>query len=347
MSKYLNIVNPSSPCEDFPPEDQLACKFPFPLDPFQKHAVKAIHKGQNVLVTAKTGSGKTMVGEYLIHHCLKLGKRVFYTTPIKSLSNQKFHDLKQMFPSVGIMTGDIKYRPDAQIVIMTTEILRNLLYKEGTQTQSLGLTAQISLENLGGVVFDEVHYINDRERGKVWEETMILLNPKIQLVLLSATIDKPELFAGWLGDLKQVPIHLISTSYRIVPLEHAVFIGQQPQLLMDNTEVFRADAYKRYLDWRQQKRKEKESKERQVADRRAGGRMQSSKEEECPRSTTNSMNVSNISKRSLSCPASSLCFPAKAARASLIWWKVASLIVVMLQLSVTSGTSISTNTKIY
>jgi superfamily II RNA helicase len=271
MSNYLTIVNPSSPCEDFPPEDQLACTFPFPLDPFQKHAVKAIHQGHNVLVTAKTGSGKTLVGEYLIHHCLKRGKRVFYTTPIKSLSNQKFHDLKQMFPSVGIMTGDIKYRPDAQILIMTTEILRNLLYKEGTQTQSLGLTAQISLDNLGGVVFDEVHYINDRERGKVWEETMILLNPSIQQVLLSATIDKPELFASWLGDLKQKPIYLISTSYRIVPLEHAVFLGPQPQLLMDAKEDFRADAYKRYLDWREQKRKDKDTKEKQVAARRAGG----------------------------------------------------------------------------
>jgi superfamily II RNA helicase len=271
MSSYLTIVNPSAPCEDFPAEDQLACPFPFPLDPFQKHAVKAIHNGHNVLVTAKTGSGKTLVGEYLIHHCLKKGQRVFYTTPIKSLSNQKFHDLKQMFPSVGIMTGDIKYRPDAQVLIMTTEILRNLLYKQGTQTASVGITAQISLEGLGGVVFDEVHYINDRERGKVWEETMILLDPKVQQVLLSATIDKPELFASWLGDLKQVPIHLISTNYRIVPLEHAVFIGNQPQLLMDNKEVFYADAYKRYLDWRQQKRKDKEVKEKQVADRKASG----------------------------------------------------------------------------
>jgi superfamily II RNA helicase len=271
MSSYLTIVNPSTPCEGFPIEDQLACPFPFPLDPFQKHAVKAIHNGHNVLVTAKTGSGKTLVGEYLIHHCLKKGQRVFYTTPIKSLSNQKFHDLKQMFPSVGIMTGDIKYRPDAQIVIMTTEILRNLLYKQGTQTARVGITAQMSLENLGGVVFDEVHYINDRERGKVWEETMILLDPKVQQVLLSATIDKPELFASWLGDLKQVPIYLISTSYRIVPLEHAVFLGKQPQLLMDNKEVFYADSYKCYLDWRQQKRKDKEVKEKQVRDRKASG----------------------------------------------------------------------------
>lgn len=271
MSQYLTIVNPSAPCEDFPSAEQLACTFPFPLDPFQQHAVKAIHKGENVLVTAKTGSGKTMVGEYLIHHCLKQGKRVFYTTPIKSLSNQKFHDLKQMFPSVGIMTGDIKYRPDAQILVMTTEILRNLLYKQGTATASLGLTAQISLENLGGVVFDEVHYINDRERGKVWEETMILLDPTIQLVLLSATIDKPELFAAWLGDLKQVRIHLISTSYRIVPLQHAIFVGNEVKVLMDNKEIFYADSYKQYLDWRQQKRKDKETKEKQVAARKASG----------------------------------------------------------------------------
>ncbi len=271
MSQYLTTIDPSAPCEDFPNQDQLACPFPFPLDPFQKHAVKAIHNGHNVLVTAKTGSGKTMVGEYLVHHCLKQGKRVFYTTPIKSLSNQKFHDLNRMFPSVGLLTGDIKYKPDAQVLIMTTEILRNLLYKEGTTTQSLGLTAQISLEGLGGVVFDEVHYINDRERGKVWEETMILLPPSVQMVLLSATIDRPDLFASWLGDLKQIPIALISTSYRIVPLEHAVFLGSQPQVVMDNKEIFYADAYKRYLDWREQKRKDKDSKEKQVAARKASG----------------------------------------------------------------------------
>jgi len=271
MSAYLNPIDPSAPCEDFPPAEELACPFPFPLDPFQQHAVKAIHNGHNVLVTAKTGSGKTLVGEYLVHHCLKQGKRVFYTTPIKSLSNQKFHDLNRMFPSVGLLTGDIKYKPDAQVLIMTTEILRNLLYKEGTTTQSLGLTAQISLEGLGGVVFDEVHYINDRERGKVWEETMILLPPSVQMVLLSATIDRPDLFASWLGDLKQIPIALISTSYRIVPLEHAVFLGSQPQIVMDNKEIFYADAYKRYLDWREQKRKDKDVKERHVAARKAGG----------------------------------------------------------------------------
>jgi superfamily II RNA helicase len=283
-SPYLKVIEPNQPCDDLPMGD-LATTFPFPLDPFQKHAIKAIHEGHNVLVTAKTGSGKTMVGEYLIHHCLKKGQRVFYTTPIKSLSNQKFHDLKQIFPSVGIMTGDIKYRPDAQVLIMTTEILRNLLYKDGSVTQNIGLTGQITLEGLGGVVFDEVHYINDRERGKVWEETMILLKPEIQQVLLSATIDHPELFASWLADLKQKEVHLLSTSYRIVPLSHHVLIGcgsgtqplrgpganLQPQLLMDNKEVFYEEAYKRWLDWRSAKGKEKDDKKRMVDNRRAGG----------------------------------------------------------------------------
>lgn len=269
-SEYLKIIDPAKACDDFP-ADQLACPFPFPLDPFQKHAIKAIHEGHNVLVTAKTGSGKTMVGEYLIHHCLRKGQRVFYTTPIKSLSNQKFHDLKQIFPSVGIMTGDIKYRPDADVLIMTTEILRNLLYKEGAVTQNLGLTGQISLEGLGGVVFDEVHYINDRERGKVWEETMILLKPEIQQVLLSATIDRPELFASWLADLKQKPVYLLSTSYRIVPLAHHVFIGNESHVIMDNKEIFYDGAYKKWLDWRISKGKDAEAKKKLVENRKAGG----------------------------------------------------------------------------
>lgn len=270
MNSYLNIIDPASACPEFDTL-QLPREYPYPLDPFQKHAVCAIQRNANVLVTAKTGSGKTMVGEHLIAKVLAEGKRVFYTTPIKSLSNQKFHDLKQMYPSVGILTGDIKYRPDAQIIIMTTEILRNLLYKENTPTRSLGSTALISMDNLGGVVFDECHYINDRERGKVWEETLILLPPSVQLVLLSATIDKPELFAGWLGALKQVPIYLISTSYRIVPLKHHVMLGEQPQLLMDNKEIFYADAYTRWLQWRDGKRRDARTHQNAVAARRVGG----------------------------------------------------------------------------
>ena len=267
-SPYFVKIDPTSACPEFDTL-KLPAEYPYPLDPFQKHAVCAIEKGHNVLVTAKTGSGKTMVGEHLIAHMLAKGKRVFYTTPIKSLSNQKFYDLKQMFPSVGILTGDIKYRPDAQVLIMTTEILRNLLYKDNTATKGLGVTALISLDNLGGVVFDECHYINDVERGKVWEETMILLDPSVQQVLLSATIDRPELFAQWLGDLKKVPMHLISTNYRIVPLLHQVMIADQPQLVMDTH--FREEAYRRWIDWRETKVKQKDQSTRAVAVRKAGG----------------------------------------------------------------------------
>jgi superfamily II RNA helicase len=223
--------------------------YSFPLDPFQQHAIAAIAKHENVLVCAKTGSGKTLVGEYQIYHSLKKGKRVFYTTPIKSLSNQKFYDLKHQFneASVGIMTGDIKFCPDAQIVIMTTEILRNLLYKRGTTTESLGLTASLSIDNVDAIIFDECHYINDKDRGKVWEETMILLPPTINMVMLSATLDHPEYLAQWLGELKQKPIHLIETHYRMVPLTHYV-LGKEDKMIpiMDAKEVYYPNAY---LDW--------------------------------------------------------------------------------------------------
>jgi len=222
---------------------EVESPFDFPLDPFQKYAIKAISNDENVLVTAKTGSGKTLVGEFQIHHSLKKGKRVFYTTPIKSLSNQKFHDLKKMFPSVGIMTGDIKFMPQADVVIMTTEILRNLLFKQGTETENVGITANLSLKDLDAIVFDEVHYINDFDRGKVWEECLTLVNPNINLVLLSATIEKPEKFAEWLGESKQKPIHLISTEYRVVPLVHQL---PNKTVILDSNNTFNK---KGYSDW--------------------------------------------------------------------------------------------------
>jgi ATP-dependent RNA helicase DOB1 len=207
-----------------PPTDLLKSPLPYPLDPFQQYALEAIHKQNNVFICAKTGSGKTAVAEIGIYRALDNKKRIFYTSPIKSLSNQKFSDLTKQFPhvSVGIMTGDIKFQPDAQILVMTTEILRNLLYKQGTKTQTLGLTASLSLDNLGLVIFDECHYINDPDRGKVWEETMILVPSTVQLILLSATLEKPAIFAQWLGQLKKVPIYCIETQYRIVPLTHAI-----------------------------------------------------------------------------------------------------------------------------
>jgi superfamily II RNA helicase len=270
---FLIQYDLSKSITDVPPHP-----FPFALDPFQQAAWKAITKqhqllprsanqnevvnlspvqrtGDNVLVCAKTGSGKTLVGLLGIHKALQEKKRVFYTAPIKSLSNQKFHDLKGDFPSasVGIMTGDIKDTPDAQIVVMTTEILLNLLKKRGSKTESVGLTSSLSLDNLGAIIFDECHYINDPSRGKVWEETMILAPPEVQLILLSATLEKPETFARWLGELKQVPVHLIQTEYRIVPLTHGVLDPITDELVVTQTpgvEVYQDQAYRKWLQTR-------------------------------------------------------------------------------------------------
>lgn len=266
---FLNIPDISKTPDTLPPHP-----YSFPLDPFQQHAICAISRDENVLVCAKTGSGKTLVGEYQIFHSLNKGKRVFYTTPIKSLSNQKFHDLKTQFKdaSVGIMTGDIKFRPDAQIVIMTTEILRNLLYKKGTTTENLGLTASISMDDLDAVIFDECHYINDKDRGKVWEETMILLPSDTNLVMLSATLDHPEYLAGWLGNLKQKHIHLIETQYRIVPLTHYLLDKDYKLVtLMDHREVYDDKAYLDWLKYRGKLDDERRAYQRKVSDARRAG----------------------------------------------------------------------------
>jgi len=248
MSSYVRVITPTEP---LPVPRNLALPVPYELDRFQKFAVEAIELGENVLATCPTGSGKTFVGEYQIAKSLSKGKRVFFTTPIKSLSNQKFHDLKNLFPdaSVGIMTGDIKFRPDAQVIVMTTEILRNLLFKKGTLTESVGTTALLSMDDVDAVVFDEVHYINDVDRGHVWEECLILLPPEIKLILLSATLSSPYGFAKWLGETKKVCIWLISTIWRAVPLEHAVFTDK-PLAIMQK-DVFDPDVYRAWYSARQ------------------------------------------------------------------------------------------------
>ena len=239
------------------PEPVAVINYTFPLDVWQKQAIAAIHRGENVLVTAKTGSGKTLVGEYQIAFSLRQKKRVFYTTPIKSLSNQKYHDLKHLFPhnTVGILTGDIKSNPEADIVVMTTEILRNLLFKQNTATAKLGTAGQVSLENLDAVVFDEVHYINDPDRGHVWEETLIMLPQDIRLILLSATIDSPELFAAWLGEAKQRPITLLQTTHRIVPLIHGIYDPAANPLPLRALKTGDEAPYQMnvYSDWLRQK----------------------------------------------------------------------------------------------
>lgn len=224
MTSLLLTPDATTSPATWPPTDGLALPTSYELDNFQKHAVTGIHNGHHVFVTAKTGSGKTLVGEYLIARALAAGKRVFYTTPIKSLSNQKYHDLKKLFPAarVGILTGDIKMCPDADVVVMTAEILRNLFYKRGTATEGVGLSATISLDGVVGVVMDEVHYIQDPDRGHVWEETMILCPRDLQLVLLSATMPSASSLAGWLANLHGRPTVLVGTTHRVVPLVSGV-----------------------------------------------------------------------------------------------------------------------------
>ena len=154
--------------------------FPFKLDQFQNEAIASLNAGSSVVVCAPTGSGKTLVGEYAIYRALARGKRVFYTTPLKALSNQKLRDFRAKFGSenVGLLTGDANINRDASILVMTTEIFRNMLY--GTPIGQVG----ISLVDVEAVVLDECHYMNDRQRGTVWEESIIYCPREIQLVAL-------------------------------------------------------------------------------------------------------------------------------------------------------------------
>ena len=205
-------------------------EYPFPLSDFQKYAIEGIIKGDHVLVTAHTGSGKTLPAEFAIKHFHKKGKKVIYTSPIKALSNQKFYDFSQKFPNIefGLFTGDIKTNPEADVLIMTTEILMNTLFNQNSEASEKTLQFQIDFEKeLAAVVFDEVHYINDEDRGQVWEKTILMLPPHIQMIMLSATIDDPERFARWCekkpNSTKKV--YLSSTNHRVVPLSHYTYMS--------------------------------------------------------------------------------------------------------------------------
>ena len=200
--------------------------FNFDLDTFQKKAIESINNYEDVLVTAHTGSGKTVPAEYAINDSVRNGKRVIYTSPIKSLSNQKFFEFKKKYPNItfGILTGDIKFNPNAQCIIMTTEILRNLLYNKNLKLSSTISTEIDISKDVETVIFDEVHYINDLHRGKVWEECIILLPKKIRLVMLSATINNSLDFCKWIENIKNKKVNLYSTDKRVVPLTHYIYM---------------------------------------------------------------------------------------------------------------------------
>ena len=205
-------------------EINLAMKFPFELDDFQKRGIIRVENHENVLVCAHTSSGKTIVAEYGIAVTRRNKKRIIYTAPIKALSNQKYRDFKEKFDDVGVVTGDVSINPDAQCLIMTTEILQNMLYRQSEK-----------LQHVDYVIFDEVHYINDSERGHVWEEILILLPKNIGLIMLSATIPNYLDFAKWIGSIKKVTIYIENTYKRVVPLEHKIYINTKNVFTILNT----------------------------------------------------------------------------------------------------------------
>jgi superfamily II RNA helicase len=195
-------------------EVNLNSVFPFELDQFQKDAIASLNAGRSVVVCAPTGSGKTLVGEYAIYRALARGKRVFYTTPLKALSNQKLRDFREEFGAeqVGLLTGDASINRDAPILVMTTEIFRNMLY--GTPIGQVGT----SLVGVEAVVLDECHYMNDRQRGTVWEESIIYCPHEVHLVALSATVANSSQLTDWLNQVHG-PTDLVYSDFRPVPLE--------------------------------------------------------------------------------------------------------------------------------
>ncbi|GAA1479469.1 DEAD/DEAH box helicase [Nocardioides aestuarii] len=202
--------------------------YPFPLDDFQLRACREVEDGRGVLVAAPTGSGKTIVGEFAIHLALATGRKAFYTTPIKALSNQKYHDLVERYGErqVGLLTGDNTVNGEAPVVVMTTEVLRNMLYA-GSRT----------LLGLGFVVMDEVHYLADRDRGAVWEEIIIHLPESVSLVSLSATVSNAEEFGEWLETVRGGGVTTIVEERRPVPLYQHVMVGKRLLDLFEEADV--------------------------------------------------------------------------------------------------------------
>lgn len=212
--------------------------YPFTLDPFQDTAISCIDRNESVLVSAHTSAGKTVVAEYAIAQSLRDKQRVIYTSPIKALSNQKFRELQAIFGDVGLMTGDVTINPDAGCLVMTTEILRSMLYR-GSEV----------MREVAWVVFDEVHYMRDKSRGVVWEETIILLPDKVHYVFLSATIPNAMEFAEWIVKIHNQPCHVVYTDFRPTPLQHYLFPagGDGIHLVVDEKGTFREENFQKAM----------------------------------------------------------------------------------------------------
>jgi len=220
-----------------------AREYAYELDGFQKRAILHLERGENVFVSAHTSAGKTAVAEYALAMATRNRTKAIYTSPIKTISNQKFRDFQEEGYEVGLLTGDVSIRPDAPCLIMTTEILRSMLYR-GADV----------IRDVEWVIFDEVHYVNDIDRGVVWEEIIIMLPRQVNMILLSATVPNTFEFADWIGRTKQRPVYVTGTQKRPVPLEHLLYyagdlfkICEQEQFLPDGYRQAKA-AYKEKND---------------------------------------------------------------------------------------------------
>ena len=204
--------------------DQFAVLYPFPLDEFQREAIRVLLRGDSVMVAAPTGTGKTVVAEWGVYEAFRGTGRVLYTTPIKALSNQKFRDLRALYgDDVGLLTGDVSENRDARVVVMTTEVLRNML-----------LQSPWDLDSVATIVFDEIHYLADPERGTTWEEAIILCPEHVQLICLSATVSNAGEIAAWIGRTHR-PIPLITHTERAVPLSLSYFNDGKLHQVVDHT----------------------------------------------------------------------------------------------------------------
>jgi len=244
----VKICSNTYPEEDSEIYKEYYTDFPYELAPFQKHAIQGLVEGNHVLVTAHTGSGKSTCFQFAAKYFVEKGKKVIYCSPIKSLSNQQFYEVSRKFPdiSVGIITGDIRVNQDASVLIVTTEILHNILFlkKHKIMDESIPVPANLlSFDmdfdtELGCVIFDEFHYINNPDRGMVWENTIMMLPLHIQILMLSATLDAPNKIATWVENREQQEnrekessqesnkkqVYIASTTHRAVPLMHYSFI---------------------------------------------------------------------------------------------------------------------------
>lgn len=240
-SEFAKVINISKE-----PDEKIANPakiYPFELDPFQKQAIIHMEKFCNVFVAAHTSAGKTVVAEYAIAMARRSMTKVVYTSPIKALSNQKYRDFTLEFGDVGLITGDVQVNTDASCLILTTEILLQML-DNGSDL----------IRDLEWAIFDEVHYVNDVERGHVWERIFIMLPEHVNLVLLSATVPNVIKFAEWLGRTRKKPTVVITTAKRPVPLEHFLYTGSNAKTMdqrykfIDSQSNFLSEGYKKALD---------------------------------------------------------------------------------------------------